>query len=52
MQLIRLTLKKTIKASVGGYFGGYNDATIDFINLETTWSSSIIEGSKIKLSRS
>lgn len=29
---------KTIKASVGGYFGGYYDVTIDLTNLETTWS--------------
>jgi len=29
---------KTIKASVGGYFGGYYDVTIDLKNLETTWS--------------
>ena len=29
---------KTIKASVGGYFGGYYDVTIDLTNLETKWS--------------
>ncbi|HBV88281.1 MAG TPA: hypothetical protein DEF42_16915 [Desulfosporosinus sp.] len=29
---------KTIKASVGGYFGGYYDVTIDLRNLETTWN--------------
>ena len=29
---------KTIKASVGGYFGGYYDVTVDFNNLQTTWS--------------
>lgn len=29
---------KTIKASVGGYFGGYYDVTIDLNNLQTTWS--------------
>ena len=28
---------KTIKASVGGYFGGYYEANIDLTNLETTW---------------
>ena len=27
---------KTIKASVGGYFGGYYDVTVDFDNLQTT----------------
>lgn len=40
---------KTIKASVGGYFGGYNNVNIDLINLETTWSTSLsTEGPKIK----
>ncbi|OLN28973.1 hypothetical protein [Desulfosporosinus metallidurans] len=29
---------KIIKASVGGYFGGYYDVTVDFDNLQTTWS--------------
>jgi len=29
---------KTIKASVGGYFGGYYNVDIDLINLKTTWS--------------
>ena len=29
---------KAIKASVGGYFGGYYDVTIDLRNLETTWN--------------
>jgi len=29
---------KTINVSVGGYFGGYYDVTIDLTNLETTWS--------------
>lgn len=29
---------KTIKASVGGYFGGYYDVTVDLNNLQTTWS--------------
>ena len=33
---------KAIKASVGGYFGGYYDVTIDLTHLETTWS--FIEG--------
>lgn len=33
---------KAIKASVGGYFGGYYDVTIDLTNLETTWN--FIEG--------
>lgn len=28
---------KTLKASVGGYFGGYYEVTIDLRNLETTW---------------
>jgi len=28
---------KAIKASVGGYFGGYYNATIDLVNCETTW---------------
>ena len=28
---------KTIKASMGGYFGGYYDVTIDLTHLETTW---------------
>ena len=28
----------TIKASVGGYFGGYYEVTIDLDHLETTWS--------------
>ena len=29
---------KAIKASVGGYFGGYYDVTIDLRNHETTWN--------------
>lgn len=29
---------KIIKASVGGYFGGYYDVIIDLTNLETTWN--------------
>ena len=29
---------KTIRASVGGYFGGYYDVTVDFDNLQTIWS--------------
>ncbi len=29
---------KTTNASVGGYFSGYYDVTIDVTNLETTWS--------------
>jgi len=28
---------KTIKVSVGGYFGGYYEVTIDITHLETTW---------------
>ena len=32
---------KTIKATVGGYSGGYNDVTIDLINCRTRWNSSI-----------
>jgi hypothetical protein len=31
---------KAIKASVGGYFGGYYDITIDLTKLKTTWSFS------------
>ncbi len=29
---------KVIKASVGGYFGGYYEVTIDLRNFETTWN--------------
>lgn len=29
---------KTIKASVGGYFGGYYNVDIDLLNLKTTWN--------------
>jgi hypothetical protein len=29
---------KAIKASVGGYFGGYYEVMIDLANLKTTWS--------------
>lgn len=29
---------KIIKASVGGFFGGYYHVTINLVNLETTWS--------------
>lgn len=29
---------RKIKASVGGYFGGYYDVTIDLVNRKTTWS--------------
>jgi hypothetical protein len=40
---------KTIKASVGGHFGGYYDVTIDLTNLATTWS--FIEGEIEKTSK-
>lgn len=29
---------KTVKASVGGYFGGYYNVEIDLVNLKTIWS--------------
>ena len=40
---------KAIKASVGGYFGGYYGVTIDLSNLETTWSFN--EGKSEKISK-
>jgi len=40
---------QTIKASVGGYFGGYYNVTIDLTNLVTTWSFN--EGEKEETSK-